>query len=181
MSGGEVAIETTAAIAGANENRLAMIPDRVGESARAPWLLYRGGTCLHAIAIKHVIEIMRILPVAAVADAPRYICGLCVIRGSPVPVVDIGLLVGGQAAPTERLVTIRTGSRMIALAVEGVLGIRDVGSGTLRQLPPLLGDVPSQAIDAIGILDAEMLFILHATRIVPEDVLDHLDIHGASS
>ena len=181
MSGGEIAIETTAAIAAANENYSAMMPDRVGESPRASWLLYRGGGRLHAIAIEHVIETMRILPIAAVAGAPRYISGLCVIRGSPVPVVDIGLLVGGQAVRAERLVTIRTGSRMVALAVEAVLGIRDVGFDALRQLPPLLGDVPGQAIDAIGILDAELLFILGATRIVPEDVLDRLDIHDASS
>ena len=95
---------------------------------------------LCAIPLEHVIEILRVLPIEAVSGAPRYVRGLCIIRGAAVPVIDTGLLIGDQATKSERLVTIRTGSRTIALVAETVLGIRVIGTETFNALPPLLRD-----------------------------------------
>jgi purine-binding chemotaxis protein CheW len=144
------------------------------------WLLCRAGA-QYAIPLEHVIEILRTLPIEAVSGAPRYVRGLCIIRGSAVPVVDTGLLIGSQATKCERLVTIRTGSRTIALAAETVLGIRAIGADKLNGLPPLLRDAASETIAAIGILDAELLFFLRTTLMVTEELLDRLDAGGAPS
>jgi purine-binding chemotaxis protein CheW len=107
--------------------------------------------------------------------------GLSIIRGAAVPVVDTGLLVGDQPTKSERLITIRAGSRTIALTAETVLGISAIGEETVTALPPLLRDVAREAIAAIGTLDAELLFFLRATRIVPQELLDRLATDGASS
>jgi len=176
-----MAVEATATTAVLDRRQSMDVAGVMGASSRAPWLLCRGATHLYAIAIEHVVEIMRALPIEAVSGAPRYVCGLCIIRGSPVPVVDIGLLIGDQATRFERLVTIRTGGGTIALAVETVVGIRNVGADTLGRLPPLLGRAVPEAIEAIGAVDAELLIFLRAARIVPEDLFDRLDIKGASS
>jgi purine-binding chemotaxis protein CheW len=152
-----------------------------GAGIRASWLLCRTGAQLCAIPIEHVIETMRVLPIEAIARAPRYVRGLCIIRGSPVPVVDPGLLFGEKVTQIGRLVVIRTGGRTISLAVEAVLGIRAIGVETFNQLPPLLRDGASDAIDAIGTLDAELLFVLRAARIVPDDVFDRVNAKGTSS
>jgi purine-binding chemotaxis protein CheW len=151
------------------------------EDRRTSWLLCRAGTHLCAIPLGHVIEILRVLPIEAVAGAPRYVRGLCIIRGSAVPVVDTGLLIGEQATKSERLVTIRAGGRTIALAAETVLGIRTIGAETLNALPPLLRDAASETIAAIGNLDAELLFFLRTALVVPQELLDRLDAGGASS
>jgi purine-binding chemotaxis protein CheW len=136
---------------------------------------------LCAIPLEHVIEILRVLPIEAVSGAPRYVRGLCIIRGTAVPVVDTGLLIGDQATKSERLITIRTGSRTIALVAETVLGIRVIGTETFNALPPLLRDAASETIAAIGTLDAELLFFLRTTLIVPQELLDRLGADGASS
>jgi len=149
--------------------------------ARHYRLLCRAGTHLCAVPLDNVIEIMRVLPIKAVSGAPRYVRGLCIIRGAPVPVVDAGLLVGDHAASPERLITIRTGSRTIALAVEAVLGISAVAAETLSQLPPLLRDAATETIAAIGTLDAELLFFLRTAEIIPPNLLDALDAEGARS
>ena len=152
------------------------------DTSGAPsWLLCRAGTHLCAMPLEHVVEIMRVLPIEAVAGAPHYVHGLCVIRGLPVPVLDAGLLIGDHATRPERLVTIRIGDRTIALAVEGVLGIRSIMAGAIRQLPPLLRHAAAETIAAIGTLDAELLFFLNTARIVPEDVLERLGAEGAAS
>jgi purine-binding chemotaxis protein CheW len=145
------------------------------ESGVADWLLCQAGRQLYAVPIAHVIEIMRILPVDSIAGAPPYVRGLCVIRGAPVPVVDIGLLVGNQAMQAGRFVTIKAGDRTIALQVEAVLGIRVFAADTFSQLPPLLRDVATETVAAIGTRDTELLLALRAGRIVPESVFNDLD------
>jgi purine-binding chemotaxis protein CheW len=150
------------------------------EGVRANWLLCRAGTNLCAIPLAHVIEIMRPLPIEAVAEAPRYVMGLCIIRGTAVPVVDTGLLIGAQATKSERFVTIRTGDRTTALAAESVLGIAALRPETLNELPPLLREAAHETIAAIGTLDAELLFLLRTARLVPAELLDRLDCDGAS-
>jgi purine-binding chemotaxis protein CheW len=165
----EVSAPTQAAIAEADH------------AERAAWLVFRAGAHLCALPLAQVIEIMRPLPIEAVAGAPPYVRGLCVMRGTAVPVVDAGLLIGEARVEAERLVAIRTGDRVIALATETVLGIRMIGAATLAALPPLLGEAARETITAIGMLDAELLLFLRSTRIVPEDVWDHLTAAGARS
>jgi len=115
------------------------------------------------------------LPIEQLSGAPSYVRGLCIIRGSPVPVVDTGLLIGDQVTRPERLVAISIGGRSVALAVEAVVGIRAIGAGAAEQLPPLLRDAAAEAVAAIGTLDAELLLFLRTARIVPEDLLSRLD------
>jgi purine-binding chemotaxis protein CheW len=150
-----------------------------GGAGTATWLLCRAGTSTCALPIGQVIETMRIRPIEAVAGAPPYVRGLSIIRGAPVPVVEAGLMFGDRPALSERLVTMRIGSRTVALAVESVIGVRDIAAGTCAALPPLLRDAGRETIAAIGSLDAEFLFVLRIARIVPEDVLARLSIDGA--
>jgi purine-binding chemotaxis protein CheW len=148
---------------------------------RTSWLLCHAGGHLCAIPIEHVIEILRVLPIEPVSGAPPYVRGLCIIRGSAIPVVDTGLLIGHQAMKSERLVAIRAGSRTIALMAETVMGIRAIAAESLNEWPPLLHDAASETIAAIGTLDAELLFFLRTTLIVRQGMLDRLDADGAAS
>jgi purine-binding chemotaxis protein CheW len=152
--------------------------DRPHEIGRIPFVLCRAGANFCALPLDRVAEIMRALPIEAVAGAPRYVCGLSIIRGTPAPVVDIGLLLGDQPTRAERLVAIRVGNRTVALAVDAVIGIRTIADA--GELPPLLREA-SEAIAAIGTLDSALLFFLRTARIVPEDVLVHLRADGAAA
>jgi len=161
--------------------RSAAMPFDADEAGRKSWLLCRAGTHLCAMPIEHVIEIMRVLPIEAIPGAPSYVRGLCIIRGAPVPIVDIGSLLGDQVTRAGRLVAIRAGSRTIGIAVEAVEGIRVIDPEAFNQLPPLLRDTVTATIAAIGTLDAELLFFLHAARIVPEDLPVRLSADGATT
>jgi len=118
-----------------------------------------------------VIETMRPQPIEALAGAPGFVLGLAVIRGEPVPVVDVARLLGTDGAP-RRFVTVRGARRPIALAVDAVLGVRAVAADHLSELPPLAGAVAAEAVAAIGTLDAKLLVVLQAARVVPDAVFD---------
>jgi purine-binding chemotaxis protein CheW len=156
-------------------------PTGVDKAEEASWVLCCAGPHLCAILIQHVIEIMRVLPIEAIAGAPTYVRGLSIIRGAPVPIVDIGLLLGGRATPAGRLVAIRAGSRTIGIAVEAVEGIRVIGPEAFNQMPPLLRDTATATIAAIGTLDAELAFFLQTARIVPDDLLVGHGADGATT
>lgn len=129
--------------------------------------------------LDHVIEVMRALPINPVTTGPRFVRGLCIIRGAPVPVIDTGLLISDRATDCQRLITVRTGSRTAALAAETVLGIWTIDPATLSRLPPLLADGETDVITAIGSRDCELLLFLQTTRVVPDDLHDHLLADGA--
>lgn len=144
-----------------------------GERRTVRWLVCRAGAGLCALPLDSIGEIMRVLPVEPVA-APACVRGLSVIRGEPVPVVDLALLLGETSRDPARLVTVKLGRRRVALAVEAVLGLRSLDPGQLGALPPLLQDRASGAIEAVGTLDAELLFLLQAAKLLPDELFDHL-------
>jgi purine-binding chemotaxis protein CheW len=143
-----------------------------GEDSAAvtSWLLCCVGSHRFALPLPSVIETMRMLPIEAVAGAPALVRGLCIIRGAPTPVVDAAQLFDGEARACERLVTARTGRRIVAFAIDSVLGIQDFPADRKQQLPPLLRDVDS--ITSIAALDDELVFFLQLARILPADFRD---------
>ena len=143
------------------------------------WLLCRVGSRLCALPVENIVETMRPLPIEPLAQSPPFVLGLCLLRGSPVPVVDARLLFGEHGDPPERLVAIRVGSRLIALAVDSVIGLRSIEADTSVGLPLLLQDA-GDVVAAVGTLDAELLLVLNTARIVPQAVLDSVDAEGTS-
>ncbi|HEX4367884.1 MAG TPA: chemotaxis protein CheW [Rhodopila sp.] len=137
------------------------------------WLLCRTGSFLCALRLTDVIEIMPLLPTETIAGAPPFVLGLAIIRGSPTLVVDIGQLLGGRGPSPRRQVTIKVGTRIVALAVDSVAGVRSMEiADTATALPPLLREAANDAVSAIGRHDADLLLFLDTARIVPESLFE---------
>jgi purine-binding chemotaxis protein CheW len=131
-------------------------------------LLCRLGAGLCALPLDCVVETMRPLPVARVDHAPPFVLGLAVVRGEAIPVIDGARLLGaGHPSAAQRFVTLKVGARRVALAVDDVVGLRDLASVSLGSLPPLLGQAESDAVAAIGSLDQQLLLVLGGARAVP--------------
>lgn len=140
-----------------------------GNSIRLPWLLCRAGPHLCALPLEQVLEVMRPLPSDPLADSPPFVRGVAVIRGNPVPVVDLARLLGQAKSSPTRFVTVRTGGRILALAVGEVLGLkRDDETGD-RALVPLMRQAAKESVAEIGALDSEALLFLTTLRLLPED------------
>jgi purine-binding chemotaxis protein CheW len=157
------------------QDRSPPIAMNADESGRTSWLLCRAAAILCALPLEHVIEIMRALPLEQLAGTPRYVRGLSIVRGVPVPVVDVGLIIGGQAAQSSRLIAVRAATRMIALGVDAVMGIAAIAADAFGEMPPLLQDTAADTIGAIGARDSDFLVVLRTARLVPDDVLAKLD------
>jgi purine-binding chemotaxis protein CheW len=118
--------------------------------------------------LEHVDETMRPQPVHAVRGAPHFVCGIAVIRGIPVPVVDVASALGQSTSQSTRFVTLKTAERRVALAVDDVVGVRTINANSISELPPLLSRASAEIVSAIGTLDAELLMVIRSARLVPE-------------
>ncbi|HTQ04823.1 MAG TPA: CheW domain-containing protein [Polyangiaceae bacterium] len=139
------------------------------DEARKPLLVVDAGGCRAGIPLACVRETMRPLAITAVAGAPHFVLGLAVIRGASVPVVDLGALVGAPSdrPPFGRFVTLAVDGRFVALAVERVIGVSELDVQALESMPPLLRGAAGDAVNALALLDAALLVLLEAGRLVP--------------
>ncbi len=145
---------------------------------REAWLVCRADARLFALRAADVIETMRPLPLEPVTDVPPFVSGLSIIRGTPVPVVDLAALFGAAQSHPARLITLRIEARTVALAVDAVIGLRTIPAQSLQDLPPLLRDGNGERISALGTLDAQLLLLLQSGRLIPETVWAALGTGG---
>jgi purine-binding chemotaxis protein CheW len=155
-------------------------PLTAADSDHKQWLVCRVGPRLCALPLLNVVETMRPLPIEPVAGAPPFVLGLSILRGSPVPVVDVASLLGEQSVRPERFVTVSVGSRLVALALGQVVGLRPIAAMSDEALPPLLRDAGGEIVTAIATLDAELLLVLNAARIVPDGLLESIGMEEAA-
>jgi len=146
------------------------------------FLVFRSDARLCALPLAHVAETMRALPIEFLPQMPPFLLGASIIRGQVVPVVHVAMLIGSahHTLPA-RYVTLKLGDRQIALAVDDVIGVRNLAATATEYIPPLLSESNSGAVAAIGTLDAELLLVLQGAHLIPESVWELLDARGAQS
>ena len=147
-----------------------VLSDRALETS--PVFVVMVGARACAFPLHHVAETLRPLPIKPVAGTPGFVRGVSVIRGTPTPVVDLkALLENCENSPSYgRFVTLKLDDRRVAIGVDSVVGLRHLDSAQLGDLPPLLRDVSADLIESFGTRDAELLLVLRAARIVPDEV-----------
>jgi purine-binding chemotaxis protein CheW len=127
----------------------------------------RVGPYLVALPLGHVEETLRPLPTESFANSPIYVRGLARIRGAVTPVVDAAALLGiAESVPT-RYVTLKTGERRVALAVDAVVGTRAIPATSLQSMPPLLTEARGDLVSQIGSLDRQLLIVLNDAHLLP--------------
>ena len=144
----------------------------VRASEISPVLVVMVGARACAFPLHHVAETMRPLPIKRVAGTPGFVCGVSVIRGTPTPVVDLkALLENCENSPSYgRFVSLKLEDRRVAIGVDSVVGLIHLDSAQVGELPPLLKDLSPDLIESFGSRDAQLLLVLRAARIVPEEV-----------
>ncbi len=139
-------------------------------NAQASVLLVRVEDLTCAIPLTSVSETMRALPCSALAGVPSYVRGASIVRGAPLPVVDLSVLLGrAPLAAPGRYVVLRSSSP-VALAVSDVQGVRALSHLSLTEVPRLLRDVGKQHVGSLAALDAELVPVLESALVLPDEV-----------
>jgi chemotaxis-related protein WspB len=94
-------------------------------------LTFRVAGVPYAVAVRRVVEVVPRVELRALPHAPGHLVGLLRYRGGAVPVVDLGLLMGGAACRDRldtRIILVDGGSGMglMGLVAERVDDVREV-------------------------------------------------------
>jgi purine-binding chemotaxis protein CheW len=152
-----------------------------GDTSRAERLLiFRVGAKVCGVPLERVIETMRPLPIEPLAQMPAFVRGLALIRGCPTAVLDARSLLGSESEQAPgRYVTLDLAKgdhvRVVAFAVDAVVGVRRVDQDMLSGLPGLLSESNNVLITQLGALDAELLLLLDHTRLLPDALWQRLE------
>jgi chemotaxis signal transduction protein len=112
-----------------------------------------------------VIEAMRRLPITPLDEMPPYAAGVATIRGAVTPVIDLGALLGRRSRGT-RMLTVRAGSRTVALLVDDVIGVVRFHPADFSGRPPLLRDSAHAVVQAVAWRDQQLHLVLDAGRLI---------------
>ena len=146
-----------------------------------PFLICRCNGWCCALPVEHVVETMRPLPVAPVAGAPDFVLGVAVIRGALAPVVDLSRVLGAiTEIELQRFITLRVGSRQVALALESVVGVVNLPAALIQDTPPLARTAAPGAVASITTQDGELLAVIEASRLLSDDAWAALDAADAT-
>lgn len=148
-------------------------PERSASNTGFLTLRAAGRHC--AIPVAAVIEVLRPLPVEPLAGVPSFLLGLALVRGQPVPVVDLGGVLDQQLRPASRWLHLRLEQRRLALAVEAVGRVEQLAEVDWQPLPCVFDGEATAAVTQLAERDRYLLTQLNVMRLLSEPLWQRIE------
>lgn len=141
------------------------------ESKQRELISFRVGTQEFCVDIMAVREIRGWTEVTPLPHAPSYIRGMINLRGTVLPVVDMGprlnIPVDDQA--TRRvIIVVWIGGKLIGLIVDAVCDILALPENAIHAAPELAGETIQDFVSAVLTVEDRMLCLISLDRLLPE-------------
>ena len=134
------------------------------------------GEQVYCVDIMVVREIRGWAPCTRMPHSPAHVLGVINLRGAVIPVVDVAVRIGLEAAkPSERsaIIVIDQGERQVGLLVESVSDMITVKQSDLQPVPDVLPPSQKALAKAIVATGDQMICFLDPEPligVVPEDI-----------
>jgi len=151
----------------------------VNEKADTTAVLDRGGKYLtfyldreeYGIEILTVREIIGLIPVTTVPQAPYHVRGVVNLRGQVIPVVDLRLKFSMDSVEdTEQtcIIVVQTGGVMLGIVVDKVSEVLDISGSDIVDAPTLGAEIDTDYILGIGkSAEGRVTMLLDIGRVFP--------------
>ncbi len=131
--------------------------------AAGEYLTYRLGAEEYGVDIQQVQEIRSFEPPTRVPGAPHYVKGVVNLRGVIVPIVDLRLMLGCEAAEVTQstvVIVLAIHKRVVGVVVDSVSDVIDLAASVI-QPPPELGDAQgTEFITGVASVGDRMLMLV---------------------
>jgi len=147
-------IETPSAAAGGDHEIIAF---RVGEQE----------FCVDIMAVR---ELRGWTPTTPLPESPAYVRGVINLRGSVLPVIDMGARMGLPASETDArnvIIVVCVGEQLVGLLVDSVCDILTVADGGLQPTPAVACDTLATFVTGLVTLDDRMIGLLALEHLLP--------------
>jgi purine-binding chemotaxis protein CheW len=124
--------------------------------------------CIEVLAVR---EIRGWTPTTPLPNAPAYVLGVVNLRGTVLPVIDLGARLGLTAAePTERhvIIVVWLGERLVGLLVDAVSEIVTLAAGVLQPTPDIASDEVRALVKGVLTLDDGIASLIHLDHMLAQ-------------
>lgn len=129
------------------------------------------------VDILKVQEIIRLVEITRVPNAPSFVEGVINLRGKVIPVIDLRKRLGMPsitASSESRIVVVELESRIIGFLVDCVNEVLRISSSITEPPPAIIAGIDADYITAIGKLEDRILILLDLERILDTNEKENL-------
>lgn len=141
------------------------------ELKRRELLSFRLGPQEFCIDVMAVREIRGWTEATPLPHAPSYVRGMINLRGTILPIVDMGARLGvlvDDLAARRVIVVVWIGAKLVGLLVDAVCDILAVADDALQPTPELADETIQSFVSAILTVEDRMICLIALTHLLPE-------------
>ena len=140
---------------------------------RGKYLTFLVGDAGYGIEISYVVEIISVQEITLVPHTHAYVKGIINLRGTVVPVIDIGMRFGqGEVVYTEKtcIIVLSMDDMSVGILVDGVQDVSDIDDENIQEPPKTTGSVMKNFfIKAVGVSGGEVKQLIDVYRVFEVD------------
>jgi len=137
------------------------------------YLTFLVGEVGYGIEISYVVEIISVQDITLVPHTHAYVKGIINLRGTVVPVIDMGMRFGGtEVVYTEQtcIIVLSMDEMSVGILVDGVQDVTDIDDENIQDPPKTTGNaVKNHFIKAVGISGGEVKQLIDVYRVFEVD------------
>ena len=136
---------------------------------RGKYLTFLVGDTGYGIEISYVVEIISVQEITLVPHTHTYVKGIINLRGTVIPVIDMGMRFGqGGIEYTEKtcIIVLSMEDMSVGILVDGVQDVSDIDEGDILDPPAITGNSTKNFfIKAIGLSGGEVKQLIDVYKV----------------
>jgi len=141
---------------------------------RGKYLTFLVGDVGYGIEISYVVEIISVQEITLVPHTHAYVKGIINLRGTVVPVIDMGMRFGqGEIEYTEKtcIIVLSMDDMSVGILVDGVQDVSNIDDENIQDPPKTTGNaMKNHFIKAVGISSDEVKQLIDVYTVFEVDV-----------
>lgn len=132
----------------------------------------------YGIEILKVREIMGVIGVTAIPQAPDYVKGIINLRGRVIPIIDLRLKFVMPPRDYDKetcFIVVDVKDRLIGIAVDTVSEVLDINEGDIDDSPSFGGTLDTKFILGIGKIKEKVVILLNVEKVLSIDEFEALN------
>ena len=146
----------------------------VEDVMRGKYLTFLVGDTGYGIEIGYVVEIISVQEITLVPNTHAYVKGIINLRGTVVPVIDMGMRFGrGEIEYTEKtcIIVLSLEDMSVGILVDGVQDVSNIDDEDIQEPPKTTGNsLKNHFIRAVGISGGEVKQLIDVYKVFEVDI-----------
>ena len=129
----------------------------------------------YGIEISYVVEIISVQDITLVPHTHAYVKGIINLRGTVVPVIDMGMRFGGaEVVYTEQtcIIVLSMDDMSVGILVDGVQDVTDIDDANIQDPPKTTGNaIKNNFIKAVGVSGGDVKQLIDVYTVFEVDAI----------